>query len=1248
MCLWQVLQQGPSGPPSAKASAPPPVQGTPVTLASLSAQLGSLRAMTRDPEVKICVASDSAEECFLRKPKDALGFPADETMKFLKDQMHDLRLMVRDFEVKTCKEGGNMPSAPTALLDSGATHAVISFRDNLQDLEKVPVTLAGDERQEWLRTPGGTLVVPPDPTASSSRTGQTILPLGALVESLGCQVTWTRRRGLKVVHPTLGTLRTRISDNTCPYVEEDQALRLIAELEDKRLARFKERVQNLECHLESYEAPLDPTESLRRFINSGDRLDALKAFLVQPYLLELPDHVRADLAETIPCATPGADKAVLKLLPLKRAARRSLLESPRWAVHLCSGSHCGSEPLSNWARERGLAFLQVDLRQPGGKGWDLSRQGGIWKVLLWAAVQGRVAAVLSSPPSGTTSEIARLEAQGMILWSLASVSREEGIPYVAEHGSLSEYAQSAFRRWSGTTAVKLNQGSLGDSYLRPTVLTTNLDLGFLSTLRPQGVDAIPPGGRAWTHSLRAMLARALSGSPPSPSCEHLDQVIAKGLSRRQNPTPLRTPPPPGQQSSIVANAGTSQGVWEGSLDEKTEALLRAFEAEGVLDSDEEGDLGPEGDLDPETLLPVPPSLEPSKPRQEDGEGKPTGPKLSSADVERWRRHLANGHLPYRRDCKQCVEGSGLGVYHRRVRYPKSFTLSVDLFGPVPVGEAGRDESCVTGKNLLRYGLVGAFRVPKSLVQPSTSVDSVKDLFAPEPPPPPDFEGELAEYEPSEPPNDLSPAQDPDDPLSLFPSPDQIDGVAEVGAVTGDSSLDRSVLEEVELPQDKEAMQRLIDDLRSPVDQVVLRYFIPLRSKTGPEVTEALQQMILGINQRFPVRTLHHDPGTEFASTALSRWLAQHGVRVQHSLPTDKKGNGLSERTVGWVKSRIRTLLNSADLPVKWWPLAARWAVWKHNAAILGEPDPPSFGQKVLHRVKRPADGAKQLMERWTEARYAAPHRSIPEGHVLLTPADNLVASRGFRSEFLDPTRVEDLQPPALQEEEGPELEEGLFDDAGKPLKRLRDKTSVRFLECQDSLTSEEVSRDFLISQDYGTDAIRKVLCAVAQEEESTGDRRGIVEGRQIFGAYCHGGLRGVTNLSKRKPWTTKFLNRALSAALSPNPKLPRPTWSALMLMRAGSVEVHRDWRNEHGTANYAMHVPSEVQLWVDPNPGTITKGTKMPVPTWCPHETITLTGVPCAFDPRRHHAVRMFPDWLLVAYTPLGTSKTDPHGSPLP
>ena len=95
----------------------------------------------------------------------------------------------------------------------------------------------------------------------------------------------------------------------------------------------------------------------------------------------------------------------------------------------------------------------------------------------------------------------------------------------------------------------------------------------------------------------------------------------------------------------------------------------------------------------------------------------------------------------------------------------------------------------------------------------------------------------------------------------------------------------------------------------------------------------------------------------------------------------------------------------------------------------------------MHRVKRPADGAKQLMERWVEARYAAPHRSVPEGHVLLTDAGTLVASRGFKSEVIDPTKVRDLDLPALQEDDtlaDPAAE--VLDKSGKPLRRLKEKT----------------------------------------------------------------------------------------------------------------------------------------------------------------------------------------------------------------
>ncbi|OLP82381.1 hypothetical protein AK812_SmicGene36962 [Symbiodinium microadriaticum] len=158
-----------AGPPKAPSAGV--AQGTPVTLASLSAQLDSLRAMTREYEAKM--------------------------MRF---------------------EEERVKVEAVALLDSGATHPVVPFSGDMSGLQKVPVTLAGESKEEWYRTKGGTLVVPPrDPSA------------------------------------------------------EDQALSLIAELEDKRLQLFKNDIQDLESRMELVSAPLDPTEALRQYAVSGER-----------------------------------------------------------------------------------------------------------------------------------------------------------------------------------------------------------------------------------------------------------------------------------------------------------------------------------------------------------------------------------------------------------------------------------------------------------------------------------------------------------------------------------------------------------------------------------------------------------------------------------------------------------------------------------------------------------------------------------------------------------------------------------------------------------------------------------------------------------------------------------------------------------------------------------------------------------------------------------------------------------------
>ena len=155
-----------------------------------------------------------------------------------------------------------------------------------------------------------------------------------------------------------------------------------------------------------------------------------------------------------------------------------------------------------------------------------------------------------------------------------------------------------------------------------------------------------------------------------------------------------------------------------------------------------------------------------------------------------------------------------------------------------------------------------------------------------------------------------------------------------------------------------------------------------------------------------MKVLHCDPGSEFASDKLAVWLAEQGVRLQTTIPTDKQGNGVAERLVGWVKARARTLLSATSFSPDYWPLAMRYACEVHNREVLKQPSIPAFGQKVLHKLKKPSGASKDLLVRWITTSYAAPHLTIPDGHVLITHEGNLVASKGFRTNLVDVT-VED-------------------------------------------------------------------------------------------------------------------------------------------------------------------------------------------------------------------------------------------------
>ena len=631
-------------------------------------------------------------------------------------------------------------------------------------------------------------------------------------------------------------------------------------------------------------------------------------------------------------------------------------------------------------------------------------------------------------------------------------------------------------------------------------------------------------------------------------------------------------------------------------------------------------------------------------------------QFSKKEVDSWKQHILDGHVPYRRDCRLCVEGAGIGIQHRRVAHPQMFALSVDVFGPVPRHEHGRDETCVSGKNNMRYGLVGAFRVPKSAIQHSRTASKdagVEDLFGdvlqqeptlqeepilqeePTVNPGRDFIEDCAEYQPSDPGEPL------DDEMRVrFGFDDDEDTLEKKGSCQAVEAEDfESLLAPRSPPKNPEELETLIRDLKTPVDQIVLRYFIPLRSKTGQDVLEGLQKMILDINKRYPVKILHSDPGTEFSSYALSRWAASQGIRVQHTLPTDKKGNGLAERIVGWIKSRVRTLLKAASLPIHWWPLAARWAAQAHNRSIEGQSPLPSFGHHVLHRAKTPKDADRQILGRWVRYRYAAPHSSIPQGHVLITESGNLVASKGFKDKVIDPLEHDELKLPELEAIDDVLREADSCETGGAPLKRLRSKTAVRFVETTLGETAEEYSRECILKEDYANTAFHQLMNLLMSEEGGTQDRRGDLRDKLVFGAFCHGGKRGVTKLTYRRPFTTQFLNQVLFRGLGNEGYNLDPKWSSLMLMRSGDVPVHRDYRNEWGSKNHVLCIPGGLLLWTDESFDYSKRARAVKEPDWNSSSVTAVIGNTVSFDPRTPHAVRKQPEWLLVGYTPLGTRK---------
>ena len=133
----------------------------------------------------------------------------------------------------------------------------------------------------------------------------------------------------------------------------------------------------------------------------------------------------------------------------------------------------------------------------------------------------------------------------------------------------------------------------------------------------------------------------------------------------------------------------------------------------------------------EALSPVHEEVEPSQqsplraasggaPRLDPESTKPHSKAIGDREREKWRRHIAAHHIPFRKDCLKCVMAGALGLQHRRVSCPSMYSLAFDLTGPFK--ELGKDDK----GGRYKYALVAGLRIPDIALPggvPSQGVDS---------------------------------------------------------------------------------------------------------------------------------------------------------------------------------------------------------------------------------------------------------------------------------------------------------------------------------------------------------------------------------------------------------------------------------------------------------------------------------------------------------------------------------------------
>ena len=321
--------------------------------------------------------------------------------------------------------------------------------------------------------------------------------------------------------------------------------------------------------------------------------------------------------------------------------------------------------------------------------------------------------------------------------------------------------------------------------------------------------------------------------------------------------------------------------------------------------------------------------------QEEVFGKPArNCKLS------WREHLLHGHTPFRRDCRVCQEASARGRRHCKIAYPEAAVLSLDLSGPFRPGKDINDAT-------VSYFLIGTYTWPVEEEPGKPFPEEEKDKEVKEEDLPVIEEGIQEEER----------AEEPD-----RGEPDQRD---DRGEGKGDEEIAR-------------------EECGEPRPLKVIVKVIPLPNKKAKTVLEGIQDIYIQLKrQGYPVQRLHTDRGKEFLNHDLRSWCLVREVATTTTSADSPQENGRAEACIASLKSKVRRLLRGAEMDVKFWPMAARYAVEAEKKRTKGEKMVAAFGEEVWV----PKRSWKKLSDPFgpthEKARYLAEVPEVTKGHGIL-------------------------------------------------------------------------------------------------------------------------------------------------------------------------------------------------------------------------------------------------------------------------